>query len=82
MKESALESDSFEHQTEVYEIDIPKETSKSNLSKLKEVLSNNSGETPVCLKLENIDGTIKTINLKSGITLTPAVKSQIMSLLK
>jgi len=82
MKESALESDSFEHQTEVFEIVIPKETSKSNLSKLKEVLSNNAGETPVCLKLENIDGTTKTINLKSGITLTPAVKSQIMSLLK
>ena len=82
MKESALESDSFEHQTETFEIYIPKETTKSNLAKLKEILSINPGETPVCLKLENIDGSLKSINLKSGITLTPAVKSQIMSLLK
>ncbi len=82
MKESALESDSFEHQKETFEISIPKDTSKTNLSKLKEILASNPGETPVCLILENIDGSSKSINLKSGITLTPAVKSQIMSLLK
>jgi len=82
MKESALDTDSFEHQTETFEITIPKETSKTNLAKLKDILSNNPGETPVCLKLENLDGSVKLINLKSGITLTPAVKSQIMSLLK
>ena len=82
MKESALESDNFEHQTEIFEIKIPKETSKTNLTQLKEVLSKNPGNTPVCLQMENLDGSIKTINLKSGITLTPAVKSQIMSLLK
>jgi DNA polymerase-3 subunit alpha len=82
MKESALESNHFEHQTETFEIKIPKETSKTNLTQLKEVLSTNPGNTPVCLQMENLNGSIKHIKLKSGITLTPAVKSQIMSLLK
>ena len=82
MKQSALESEDFDHQSEIFEINIPKHISKKNLTDLKLVLQENPGKTPVTLIMENIDGTNKKINLNSGLTLTPAVKSKIMSLLK
>jgi len=82
MKESALESDSFDHSTEEFVIEIPDHVSKTNLAKLKELLNDNKGETPVKLVVNSNTESPKMISLKSGLTLTPSIRSQIMTLLK
>ena len=82
MKTSALQSESFDHVKEDFVIEIPSNVSKPNLSKLKQILNDNPGETPVKLIVNADSPKPKTISLKSGLTLSPSIKSQIMTLLK
>ena len=82
MKQSALESEAFDHSKEEFVIEIPSHVSKKNLTQLKQILNDNQGETPVKLIVNADSASPKTISLKSGLTLSPSVKSQIKALLK
>jgi len=82
MKESALKDESYDHSDEVFEINLHSSTSKNNLSKLKQLLADNQGETPVLLIVDSNTDSPKKIKLQTGLFLSPSVKSQILALIK
>ncbi len=82
MKDSAINGELYDYSKKVFEIPLDKSTSKTNLSKLKELLADNPGQTPVLLIIDANSDSAKKIKLKTGICLTPSVKSQILALIK